>query len=159
VSVSPGEHTPAGATVRYQWLRDGKVLTGATSRTRAITVGDLGHKLSARVRFSAPGYTTRTVTTAETGWVKARSTLSVSATPGTHRVTFAIRVAAAGIAAPDGTVRVRFAGDQYRTVTIVDGRGTLTLTNQASGVHTYDFALRGTLTVTSATYRKTVTIG
>lgn len=159
VSVSPGQYTPAGATVRYQWLRDGKVLTGATSRTRRITVGDLGHKLSARVRFSAAGYTTRTVTTAQTGWVKAKSTLTVSATPGTRRVTFAIRVAAAGIAAPNGTVEVRFAGDQYRTVKVVDGRATLTLTGQASGVRTYAFALRGTLTVTSATLSKTVTIG
>ena len=159
VSVSPGQYTPAGATVRYQWLRDGKVLTGATGRTRRITVGDLGHKLSARVRFSATGYTTRTVTTAPTGWVKAKSTLTVSATPGTRRVTFAIRVSAAGIAAPDGTVEVRFAGDQYRTVKVVDGRATLTLTGQASGVRTYVFALRGTLTVTSATLSKTVTIG
>ena len=159
VSVSPGQHTPAGATLRYQWLRDGKVLTGATGRTRTITVGDLGHKLSARVRFSASGYTTRTVTTAQTGWVKARSTLSVSATPGTRRVTFTIRAAAAGLAAPDGTVVVRFAGDQYRTVNVVDGRASLTLTNQASGVHDYVFTLRGTLTITSATYRKTVTIG
>lgn len=159
VSVSPGEHTPAGATVRYQWLRDGKVLTGATGRTRTITVGDLGHKLSARVRFSASGYTTRTVTTAPTGWVKARSTLSVSAAPGTRRVTFTIRAAAAGLPAPDGTVVVRFAGDQYRTVNVVDGRATLTLTNQASGVHDYVFTLRGTLTITSAAYRKTVTIG
>ena len=159
VSVSPGEHTPAGATVRYQWLRDGNVLAGATGRARTITRGDLGHKLSARVRFSASGYTARTVTTAQTGWVKARSTLSVSAAPGTHRVTFTIRAAAAGLAAPDGTVVVRFAGDQYRTVKVVDGRATLTLTSQASGVHEYVFTLRGTLTITSATYRKTVTIG
>lgn len=159
VSVSPGQYTPPGATVRYQWLRDGKVLTGATGRSRRITVGDLGHRLSARVRFSASGYTTRTATTAETGWAKARSTLSVSAAPGARRVTFTIRVAAAGIAAPDGTVRVRFAGDQYRDVPVVDGRATLTLTGQASGVQTYDFTFRPTATVTSATLRKTVTIG
>ena len=159
MSVSPGEHTPAGATVRYQWLRDGKVLTGATSRTRTVTVGDLGHRLSARVRFSASGYTTRTATTALTGWVKAKSTLSVSATPGTRRVTFTIRVTAAGIAAPDGTVVVRFAGDQSRTVAVVDGRATLTLTGQASGVQTYAFTLRPTETVTSASLSKSVTIG
>ncbi|WP_157439360.1 CHAP domain-containing protein [Aeromicrobium sp. Root344] len=158
VAVSPGEHTPSGATLRYQWLRDGKVLTGATGRTRKITVGDLGHKLSARVRFAAPGYTAHTVTTAPTGWVKARTTIGVSATPGTRRVSFTIKVTAAGLPAPDGTVQVRFDGDHYRTVTIVDGRGKVTLTNQASGPHAYVFTLRGTLKLTSATYRKTVTI-
>jgi hypothetical protein len=56
-------------------------------------------------------------------------------------------------------VRVRFAGDQYRSVTIVDGRGTLSLTGQASGTHAYVFTFGGTSTVTSSTYRKTVTIG
>ena len=159
VSVAPGEHTPSGAAMRYQWLRDGKVITGATGRSHRVSTGDLGHRLTARVTLSAAGYTTRTVTTAQTGWAKATSSVRASATTGSHKVTFTIRVAAAGVAAPDGTVQVRFAGDHYRTVKIVDGRGSLFLTGQASGAHAYVFTFGGTSTVTSSTYRKTVTIG
>jgi surface antigen len=158
VSVSPGQHTPSGATLRYQWLRAGKVIPGATGRTHRVNERDLGHRLSARVTFSATGYTARTVTTTQSGWAKARSTLSASATPGRRQVTFSIRAAAAGVAAPDGTVRVGSAGGQYRTVKVVDGRAKLTLTSQSPGPHTYVFTFSGTSTVTSATYRRTVTI-
>ncbi len=159
VTVAPGEHTPSGATMRYQWLRDGKVIKGATGRSHRVSTGDLGQRLTARVTLSAAGYTTRTVTTAQTGWAKATSALRASATPGAHKVTFTIRVAAAGVPAPDGTVQVRFAGDHSRTVKIVDGRGSLLLTGQPSGAHAYVFTFGGTSTVTSSTYRRTVTIG
>ncbi len=99
-------------------------LTGATSRSHRVSIGDLGHRLTARVTFSAAGYTTRTVTTAQTGWAKATSTVRAPPRPA-RTVTFTIRVAAAGVPAPDGTVQVRFAGDHYRTVKVVDGRASL----------------------------------
>lgn len=159
VTVAAGEHVPSAATVRYQWLRDGEVMTGATSRSHRVNTGDLGHRLSARVRFSAAGHTSRTVTTAQTGWAKAMSTTRASATTGTRKVSFTIRVAAAGVAAPDGTVRVSFGRDQYRVVKVVDGRASLSLTGQPSGDQSYTFRFSGTSTVTSSTYRKTVTIG
>lgn len=159
VAVDGGEHTPAGATIRYQWLRDGKVMTGATNRGHRVNTGDLGHRLSVRVKFSAAGYTSRTVTTAPTGLAKATSTVRASATVGTNKVAFTIRVAAPGVAAPDGTVRVSFGRDAYRIVKVVDGRASLSLTGQPSGARTYDFRFNGTSTVTWSTYRRTVTIG
>lgn len=159
VAVDGGEHTPAGATIRYQWLRDGKVMTGATNRGHRVNTGDLGHRLSVRVRFSAAGYTSRTVTTQPTGWAKATSTVRATATAGTHKVAFTIRVAAPGVPAPDGTVRVSFGRDAYRIVKVVDGRASVSLTGQPSGAQTYDFWFNGTSTVTSSTYRRTVTIG
>lgn len=158
LSVSPGAYTPANATRRYQWLRDGSVRRGATGSTRRVITGDLGHKLSTRVTYSAPGYTSRTVTTAPVGPAKATSAMRASAAPGTRKATFTIRVSAAGVAAPSGTVTVRYAGDQRRTVTVRDGRASLTLTGQATGLRTYRFRFGGTSTVTSATYSKKVTI-
>jgi surface antigen len=157
--VSAGTYLPGGAVIGYQWLRDGKVIRGVTGRTHRIGPSDLGHKLSARVTYSASGYTTRTLTTATSGWTKARSTVSASATPARRSVAFTIRVAAPGIAAPDGTVQVHVAGSKDRTVKVVDGRAKLTLTGQTSGTHTYVFTFLPKSSVTSSTYRRAVTIG
>ena len=51
-----GTTTPSTATVRYQWLRDGKAITGATGTSRRIKSGDGGRKLSVRVTATAPGH-------------------------------------------------------------------------------------------------------
>lgn len=158
VKISPGTHTPAGATMRYRWLRDGKAISGASGSSYRVKTGDLGHKLSARVTFSASGYASRAAITKQVGPAKATSTIKVSAQPGRRKVTFTIRVSAAGLAAPDGTIRVRLAGHSSHTVKVVNGRASLALTGQPSGSRTYTFSLSGTRTVTSATHSKTVTI-
>jgi len=157
LTVSAGKYTPAGATVKYQWLRDGKVQSGATGRTRKIPASDRGHKLSVRVTYSAPGYTTHTLTTANTGVVKTTSKLSVSATPGSRKVTFKISATATGIAPPNGTIDVAMPGPN-RTIKLVKGRATLTLTKQEAGSRVYVFTLRGTSSMTSAKSRNTVKI-
>ena len=157
LSASAGTYAPAGTTVKYQWLRDGKVQSGATGRTRKIPAGDRGHKLSVQVRYSAPGYTTRTVTTANTGVVKTTSKLSVTVTPGTRRVSFKISATATGIAPPSGTIDVAMPGPN-RTIKLVKGRATLTLTKQATGSRVYVFTLRGTSSMTPAKSRNTVKI-
>ena len=61
-----GTWSPSPARVTYQWLRDGKALTGvATTRSR-IALGPRwrGHKLSVRITVSRAGYLTTTVVTA-----------------------------------------------------------------------------------------------
>jgi surface antigen len=63
VALDPGVYTPAGAHLRYQWLRNGKVLTGFTGLTRRISSGDVGALISVRVTASAPGYSTAVITT------------------------------------------------------------------------------------------------
>jgi hypothetical protein len=157
MSASAGDYSPANATVSYEWLRDGTVLPGTTGRTRTLPASDRGHRLSVRVSYSAPGYTTRTLTTPVSGLVKATSKLSVSAVAGTGRVTFTITVTATGISPPDGTVRLGLPGAD-RMVKVVKGRATTTLTNQRRGTRAYGFTLLGTSSMTSATYLKTVTI-
>ncbi|MGA8986612.1 CHAP domain-containing protein [Aeromicrobium sp.] len=64
VAVDPGTYTPSAARLRYQWLRDGKSISGATGRTRRLNTADRGRLMSVRVSYSSPGYTSRTVTTA-----------------------------------------------------------------------------------------------
>lgn len=52
---------PANATLTYQWTRDGKPISGATSATRTVNIYDLNHKLAVIVTATAPGYAPRKV--------------------------------------------------------------------------------------------------
>ncbi|MRK00606.1 hypothetical protein GEV27_03640 [Aeromicrobium sp. S22] len=159
LTVQPGSHAPANASARYQWLRDGKVLSGATGRSRRVTTNDLGHRLSAKVTFKATGYAATTVTTGRSAKAKATSTLK--ATPATTKrgqVTFSVRVTATGVSAPGGTVTVHYGSSRTRTVKVTKGKATITLTGQAAGTQPYRFTYSGVSTVAGSTYTRSVTI-
>ncbi|MDX6277568.1 MAG: hypothetical protein QOJ72_1696 [Nocardioidaceae bacterium] len=70
LTANPGTFTPSGATVRYQWLRDGKAVSYTTA-THTLNEHDHHSRISVRLTYSASGYTTRTVTTDEVGPVRA----------------------------------------------------------------------------------------
>ncbi len=53
-----GTWSPSGITFRYQWLRDGRVISGATRSTFVIRRIDKRHRISVRITGSKPGYTT-----------------------------------------------------------------------------------------------------
>ncbi|MCX6401383.1 MAG: M4 family metallopeptidase [Propionibacteriales bacterium] len=66
MTATRGFWTPSGITFKYQWLRDGKAIKGATGKTRKLTRWDRGHRLQVRVTGSKPGYTTVVRTSAHT---------------------------------------------------------------------------------------------
>ncbi|WP_139006706.1 hypothetical protein [Arthrobacter crystallopoietes] len=49
---------PRGQAVTYTWLRDGKVIPGATTPTYQLAVADAGTTIQPVVRTSSPGYAT-----------------------------------------------------------------------------------------------------
>ena len=61
---------PVDTTFTYKWLRNGKVIKGATARRYKTTSKDLGKKLSVRVTGVRAGYASATVTSAKTGKIK-----------------------------------------------------------------------------------------
>ncbi|MCG2620356.1 hypothetical protein LVY72_00335 [Arthrobacter sp. I2-34] len=63
LKASVGTASPS-ATVKYQWLRDGKSITGATNSSYKLTSSDRARKITVRVEFSRSGYTTVTKTAA-----------------------------------------------------------------------------------------------
>jgi poly(3-hydroxybutyrate) depolymerase len=65
LTATPGTWT-AGATLSYQWLRDGQPITGAAAATYAVTAADAGTRLSVRVTGSKAGMTAAAVTSAAT---------------------------------------------------------------------------------------------
>ncbi|WP_228942287.1 CHAP domain-containing protein [Nocardioides sp. Leaf374] len=68
LTARTGTWKPA-ASVAVQWLRDGKAIAGATSRTFTPTPAVLGHRLSVRVTAKKRGY--------KTGVVRSGSTMKV----------------------------------------------------------------------------------
>jgi hypothetical protein len=56
LSVSKGVWNPSATTVRYQWLKDGVAIPGATKGSLALTKAMKGHKVSVRVTATHAGY-------------------------------------------------------------------------------------------------------
>ncbi|KQY60093.1 hypothetical protein ASD11_11400 [Aeromicrobium sp. Root495] len=84
VSAEPGSWAP-DAALSYQWLRDGKVVKGATRSTYTPVVADRGHRLSVTVTGRRAGYTSASSTSASApvgeGVVSFRRQPSVVGTP------------------------------------------------------------------------------
>ncbi|MFI5426460.1 CHAP domain-containing protein [Aeromicrobium sp. UC242_57] len=159
LKVAPGVHSPSNTSLRYQWLRDGKKISGATKRTHRVSKTDLGHRLTVKVTMSASGYTPRSSTTASIGRATATAKLSASASaPGSRKVTFSIRVSASRTAAPDGTVTIRSGTKRLVTAKVRRGRATVSLSKQPVGRQTYQLTFNGTKTVSTATYSRSVTV-
>ena len=70
LTAKPGTATPGTATVKYQWLRNGTAIRGATASTYKLTRKDKGKKLSVKVTRTATGYTTLVLKSAQTGAIK-----------------------------------------------------------------------------------------
>lgn len=71
VTATPGTWNTTGLAYAYQWLRDGRPITGATAAARTITSGDAGHRLSVAVTASKAGRPPVSSTSAETDRVTA----------------------------------------------------------------------------------------
>ena len=160
LKVDPGTFTPATGSARFQWLRDGKVISGATGRSRKVSTSDLGHRLSAVVTYTASGFSARTATTASTKRVRSAPKMSVAATPaGGGKVAFTVTVRAQRVSTVNGTLTVRDSAGRSRTVKVTNGRAQFSLTRQAPGAQTFRVTFRATSAVASATKDKTVTVG
>lgn len=57
LSAKPGTWSP-GATLSYQWLRNGKPISKATAAKYTLTAADIGSTVTVRVRAVRAGYTT-----------------------------------------------------------------------------------------------------
>lgn len=70
LTAKPGTWGPSPVTFRYEWLRGGKTISGATKKTYTLVSADAGHEISVRITGSKSGYTTvtRTSGTVDAKW-------------------------------------------------------------------------------------------
>ena len=76
-----GTRQPKPVKLRYQWLRDGKDIDGATSAAYTLTAVDAGAKVSVRIIGSKLGYASVRRTSAQTAAVKAEPLPTPTPTP------------------------------------------------------------------------------
>ena len=67
-----GRWSAKPSRIRYQWLRAGRPIAGATSRRHPVAVEDVGRRLRVEITVRAPGYRTLTVRTDPTERVRHR---------------------------------------------------------------------------------------
>ncbi len=121
LTVEPGTVSPADATARYTWLRDGATIAGARDATYRLGAADVGHQVSVRVELRREGYRDAVVALPAAGTVTTRPRLTLEAAGGARRAVVKLQVAAPGVAHPGGRVVVRVAGQEIEGV-VEDGR-------------------------------------
>jgi surface antigen len=112
LTVTPGVVGPAGVTVRYRWFRDDVRIKRATGPSYVPTVADLGSRLSLRVRYVKPGYTSIVRTLALPPRVQTYPRIRTLST--SHR-TLTVRLRADGVRAVHGAVTLVDARGHHRT--------------------------------------------
>jgi len=85
VRAVPGTWSPVAA-FGYQWLADGKAISGATTSTLVLPATVAGKKLSVRITGSAASYTTTAVTSTATTVAAATLSGPVPTLAGTAKV-------------------------------------------------------------------------
>jgi surface antigen len=135
LTASPGTFTPAGATPRYQWLRGGVAISGATARTYTLQPADVGDRVAVRVTISAPQWAPTTAMASTTTRVKSVPQLSVRVAGHASWAGIWVRVVTPGLPEPDGRARLYEHGRRLGTIVVTDGRGYLRLDNLSTRTH------------------------
>ncbi|SNS53277.1 hypothetical protein SAMN06309944_0677 [Micrococcales bacterium KH10] len=107
-----GSWTPTPTSYRYQWLRAGAPIAGATNATYKLRPADAGKRIALRVTGVRAGHGTRAITTAATAKVaKAKAKVVIKPVKRVvkrgKRAAIKVRVNAKG-ATPTGRIKVKF---------------------------------------------------
>jgi uncharacterized protein YkwD len=87
LTAAPGAWSPAPVTLKYQWLRAGAAISGATASTYTVAAADLSKAISVKVTGSKTGYTTAATSSKATAMVAAGSLVApVPGISGTAKV-------------------------------------------------------------------------
>lgn len=156
LTATTGSWNTKGLTYAYQWLRDGKVVTGRTATTYRIGSSDIGHRLSVRVTASKDGKTPATSTSAQTAKVtRAKSKVSVGYSDTSVRKYQKVRLSIAvssTTATPRGTVRIYENGKRVKTLTLSStGKVTYSVTMRTKGLRSLKVVYAGSSSVYGST--------
>ena len=129
LTASAGSWSTSGVKVAYQWLRGGKAIKGATSRTYTLKKKDVGKRVSVRVTASKAGYDDGASSSAATKVKKAKAKLAVKAksVKARKRAKVVVRVKVSGYAKPAGTVRIKYGKKTVKAKLKASAKGKVTV--------------------------------
>ena len=84
LNAAAGTWTPSGVTLKYQWLRDGVIISGATKSAYTLTSADVGHAMTISITGSKSGFASRTASSVPTAEVADDKPKVI--TPGTPTI-------------------------------------------------------------------------
>jgi surface antigen len=155
VAVTPGVVGPAGVVTTYEWMRDGAAIPGANAASYTPTADDLGTRLSVRVTYSKPGYTSIVRTLALAAPVRTYARILV-ASQDHRQVTVTVR--ALGVDPVRGQVTLINAHGDRRTLTLDHGQVTFHPDWIYAGERTYTVIYEGSFKVEARTVTKTLVV-
>lgn len=142
LTVTNGSWSPAASKFRYQWLRQGAPISGATSATYKVSADDAGKDVSVTVFASTPGFDEGATTTAPVAVGRMKS--SVAGTLKATRIKvkkaakLGVTVTVPGLATPTGVVQVLDKGKKVAQMTMAPvhkGKATITIKKLKKGKH------------------------
>ncbi|MDM7855854.1 Ig-like domain-containing protein [Cellulomonas alba] len=163
LTASAGTWSLSGVTASYQWLRNGKAISGATAKTYAVSTVDVGKRLSVRITAHVLGHTSASATSAATkavvrGKATVTETLSTTKAKAGATVKVTVRVKATGLASPVGKVTVKVGTKTVTKAVKSSAKGRVTLTlPRLSTKATYKVTATFTPSGTTAKVLKTST--
>jgi hypothetical protein len=142
LKATAGSWSPAATAFRYQWLRTGVPIPGATGATYRVTPEDAGKDVSVTVFGSAQGFNEGAATSAAVSVARFPSTtegaLKSSRVKLGKRAKVTVTVTVPGLATPTGMVQVLDKGKKVASFTMAPvhkGQKTLTLKKLKKGKH------------------------
>lgn len=142
LKATTGSWSPAATAFRYQWLRTGVPIPGATGASYRVTSDDAGKDLSVTVFGSAQGFNEGATTSAAVSVARLQSTtagaLKSSRVKVGKRAKVTVTVAVSGLTAPTGVVQVLDKGKkigQFTMAPVHKGKKTLKLKKLKKGKH------------------------
>jgi hypothetical protein len=151
LTASPGVWDMPGLTLRYQWLRNGAPIAGATGRVYRLRPVDRQGRISVQVSATRAGHATGVAASSTTTPVRrALARVRTQVRPGVMRagdrmrVRVRVRVPGYGLV-PRGRVDVFYQGQRVRTVRLnPQGRAVTRVRARAGGRQVVRVVYRGT---------------
>lgn len=142
VKATPGTWSQPSPTLRYQWLRSGVAIPGATSGSYKLAPEDAGRDVSVTVAATKAGFTDGATTSAAVP--VSRMTSTISGTLKSDRVKLkkkaqlSVVLAVTGLETPQGAIQVLDKGKKIAQITMAPaskGKAVIKLKKLKKGKH------------------------
>ena len=157
LAVDPGAFAPAGAEVRYRWLRDGERVRGARDATYSLGTRDVGAWMSVEVVLVRDGYQRATQVVEVPRPVRTVPEIAATAAGGERRAVVRVDLTAPGVDEPRGDVVVTV-GRREVVVPLSGGSARAVVEPLAAGERTVQVAYRGSELVEPTATELVVTV-